>query len=319
MTVRVTAFSGNTLTNNCNICMANNILLLSISIGIDPISSYPTVFQFPESLSRRLTSDMNVIQLIIAFFAVTLDEFVTLILFFSKCYQNDGASDGFTILDVFLGHVLGFSVVIGISFICSSASWMIPIGSLKWLGLFPLGLGLYDLIKRINRACNPRPSNTTTKDNEESLLLHDQRSSQNKSTPTKDYDTLNNNTEEVSSSSIEQYIGHFFRPNVWKVAGVALSEASEEVTVFAPLFALATQSTSSRGSFVIILILFYSLLFLEIFVAYFCSYIIHREDSYSGDATQSGLRRSLSSLWTSFVKFGLPLILIGLGLSILLA
>ena len=127
-----------------------------------------------------------IIQSIFAFCIVNIDEFIVLLLFFTKAIAphhpqtNDG--DQLTVFQIISGQIIGFTIIIGISLFGSLFGFFIPYDYLALLGFFPLVLGLYELYKVVNywrKQCGSRNTSHFYKIEENRPLNHDYSSYQN--------------------------------------------------------------------------------------------------------------------------------------------
>lgn len=100
-------------------------------------------------------------QFFFAFWAVTLDEFVILVLFFSRCFIPNQSMQS---IQVFVGHIIAFSLIIALSIAIGSGGLIIPYKYLSYLGLIPISIGAYDLLKRIPRFIRCDSSQSTSID-----------------------------------------------------------------------------------------------------------------------------------------------------------
>ncbi len=337
-----------------------------------------------------MMSKAILVQFFLSFLAVTLDEFVVLILFFSRSFQND---ESLLTIQVFVGHIVGFTLVVALSLAIGCAGLVIPLRYLSYLGLIPIYLGLHDLVKRIPRYCKrfqskPQHQQQTaafrddSSDDEENnpqqwpnrgielappvqgvienlpLLqsqLH-QPAATYASITAKATDNLRIEHSSPSVSSITvnsaEATKHSCSPHMWSrlaitdpdmmyVIGAALAEASEEIAVFAPLFALLVQLPTTRASaassvshteaatptlknghlswqslstLLAMICWLYVLLLAELCLAYAIALYL----SAPAMETQRSTVSPWTWVWERIVKLGMPVVLIAVGVTVLM-
>ena len=249
---------------------------------------------------------------IIVFTAVNLDEFVVLIVFFSKVDHEE-----FKIIHVILGQLIGFTIVFGIScigFLFRNQNF-INLKYVALLGLVPLIMGLWDLVKVIrywHGQCNNNSksnSNLTRSTLDEPLIhdddvaiLHDDEHFVLNGNTTKGR-ALSTTSDTSSDSDDDSWIKntcsavlrHILHPSTLIVCLTIIADGGEEIGVFLPLLASSDPLTAG-----VIIITFYILIALQCFLAYSlvrCKYI--------------------GSYISRYSKNVLPFVLIALGVYIL--
>lgn len=341
------------------------------------------------------------VQVTLAFLAVTLDEFVVLILFFARSFQPE---ETLLTSQVVLGHIVGFTLVLVLSLAVGCAGLVIPASYLSLLGLIPISLGVYDLYKRLPRFCGTAASAygaiSSDKMGNSSRSESSSSSSQGEDPEigfADDTDDENAETDDYSPVTIDGEGGKsrkrvemrsvgagsdggeqahllasqqaanyaavprspssstivappsipttatplyppddegyytvwqrwsFMDPDMLLVIGTALAEASEEIAVFAPLFAVMLDypsvensihdgalSWSTISTFGTVMSALYVLLLLELLAAYLVARCALSSVSSSSSSS------SFKWWWDRFIKLGMPLVLIGVGLSVVL-
>ena len=341
------------------------------------------------------------VQVTLAFLAVTLDEFVVLILFFARSFHPE---ETLLTSQVVLGHIVGFTLVLVLSLAIGCAGLVIPARYLSFLGFIPIGLGIYDLYKRLPRFCgtatsaygaissdkmghSPRSESSTSSSQGEDPEIGFADDTDEENVETDDYSPVTIDEDESlpkkitkqvelrsvggggggeqahlltsqpkanyaavphspssptaaspSISSVPQLNAPQYQSDdegyysVWQrwslmdpdmllVIGTALADASEEIAVFAPLFAVMLDypsvetslhdgalAWSTIATFGTVMCALYLLLLLELLAAYLVARC----------ALSSASSSSFKWWWDRFVKLGLPLVLIGVGVSVVI-
>jgi cadmium resistance protein CadD (predicted permease) len=288
-------------------------------------------------------ANVDIFKAVVAFIGVSFDEFVVLILFFSRIYNEKSS---WTAFQVIVGHVMAFAVVVGISLAVGAlGGFIIPIELLGLLGVVPLWLGLHDLKKRIPRyfpncrsmiccgMCDS--SNGIANLNNHNRNQYTALSSQ--STQPGVYGSIGaGNCEaavELAPTKRDEEVGrddnnreiaeqdrscrdHICNKNVWIVFGSGLSEGSEEVAVFSTLFSALIKKDATHGvtswkssilAFTIILL--FACLALQLLVAFFVASSCARHMASNSKEEKSG--------WEIALKLGAPTLLVVLGIAVL--
>jgi cadmium resistance protein CadD (predicted permease) len=114
---------------------------------------------------------MNFLQIllkaIISFVIVNIDEFIVLLLFFTKAIAvhhsqkksrgREEEDDQLTVFQIIAGQIIGFSIIIVISLLGSIFGLLVPYEYIALIGLVPFGLGCYELyrvLKYWTRKCS---------------------------------------------------------------------------------------------------------------------------------------------------------------------
>eukprot|EP01033_Poteriospumella_lacustris_P018735 gene18735-13498_t len=244
------------------------------------------------------------VQVTLAFLAVTLDEFVVLILFFARSFHPE---ETLLTSQVVLGHIVGFTLVLVLSLAIGCTGLVIPARYLSFLGFIPIGLGIYDLYKRLPRFCGTATSAYGAISSDK--MGHSPRSESSTSSSQGEDPEIGfaDDTDEENRWSLMD-------PDMLLVIGTALAEASEEIAVFAPLFAVMLDypsvetslhdgalAWSTIATFGTVMCALYLLLLLELLAAYLVARC----------ALSSASSSSFKWWWDRFVKLGLPLVLVG--------
>jgi cadmium resistance protein CadD (predicted permease) len=80
----------------------------------------------------------------IAFVTVNIDEFFILVIFFARSFDH---SHSLKPIEVVLGQLIGFTVVLALSVLGGAAGVVIPLNYISLLGVLPLLYGIYELYK----------------------------------------------------------------------------------------------------------------------------------------------------------------------------
>lgn len=263
------------------------------------------------------------LQASVSFVFVNLDEFVVLILFFTQANTKD-----FTSWHVFLGQLLGFSIVLLISLLgalCGAS--VLTYDYLALLGLLPLCLGIYDLYRVVmfwrKRFLKKSKANEPKQDSANSgggyyqmAPLSDPEEGKNTSAGKDDSssDDSGSDGEEdgVLMTTYKGLCGSLCNVNVVVVSAVIVADGSEEIAVFLPLLAAANNQhasdahTSLSFAAIAIIVLFYTLILLQCFLAFALV-----------NFSRSCLDNGSVNFASRYSKNILPFILIGLGLYVL--
>jgi cadmium resistance transport/sequestration family protein len=138
-----------------------------------------------------------------AFAATNIDDIVILMLFFAQIGST------FRPKHIVVGQYLGFLGLILASLPGFFGGFFIPRPWLGWLGLIPMGIGLYDLFRRSS----------------------DETSIQ----------TLSNSRRDLSTAKPGQLsFARLFNPQVYRVAGVTFANGGDNIGIYVPLFASST-------------------------------------------------------------------------------
>lgn len=234
---------------------------------------------------------------IISFIAVSLDEFVVLIAFFS---QSDTK---FKKVHVVLGQIIGFTVVIGISLLGGCFKFFISIEYLSLVGFIPLFLGIYDLFKVI-KFWSKKYLDQTSNEDEKEELMNISNYEYNSISIDSENITVSSEVSELSSAGDDEnflssyyikFCSHILNFNVLKVSATIISDASEEIGVFLPIF-----STSKNDEIFVIILVYYVLILLQCFLAN--AIVDHKQ---------------YGSIISRYSKNIIPFILIAIGLFVL--
>ena len=253
-----------------------------------------------------------VVKASIVFAAVNLDEFAVLIIFFSKVDHKE-----FKNIHVILGQLIGFTIVFGISCIglLFRNQSFINLKYVALLGLVPLVMGLFDLVKvirywyaecNIDRKSNSKVTRSTLDEplihDDDVAILHDDEHfvlnghTTNHHTLSTTSDTSNDSDDDSwIKHTCSGILGHILHPSTLIVCLTIIADGGEEIGVFLPLLA-----SSDRLTAWVVIITLYILIALQCFLAYSlvrCKYI--------------------GSYISRYSKNVLPFVLIGLGVYIL--
>ena len=262
--------------------------------------------------SSKATILAAVVKATIVFAAVNLDEFAVLIVFFSKVDHKE-----FKNIHVILGQLIGFTIVFGISCIglLFGNQNFINLKYIGLLGLVPLIMGLFDLVKVIrywHRQCNNNSksnSNLTRSTLDEPLIhdddvaiLHDDEhfvlnghTTNHHTLSTASDASFDSDDDSWIKNTCGSFLSLILHPSTLVVCLTIIADGGEEIGVFLPLLASSDRLTAG-----VIIITFYILIALQCFLAYSlvrCKYI--------------------GSYISRYSKNVLPFVLIALGVYIL--
>jgi cadmium resistance protein CadD (predicted permease) len=142
-----------------------------------------------------------------AFAATNIDDLFVLLLFFSQVNQNEVDRIRVRCRSIVLGQYLGFTVLVVISLLGFLGRLVIPTDWLRWLGLFPIAIGLASLWSAATETENP-PSPATL--------------------------------AELPNASRNKSWWHFGRDRTAEVAVVTIANGSDNLSIYIPLFANQT-------------------------------------------------------------------------------
>jgi cadmium resistance transport/sequestration family protein len=138
-----------------------------------------------------------------AFAATNIDDIVILMLFFAQVGST------FRPRHIIAGQYLGFLGLIVASLPGFFGGFLIPRPWLGWLGLIPIGIGLYDLFR---------------KDSDETSIQ-----------------TISNSRRDLPTAQpMRSPFVHLFNPQVYRVAGVTFANGGDNIGIYVPLFASST-------------------------------------------------------------------------------
>ena len=249
---------------------------------------------------------------IIVFAAVNLDEFAVLIIFFSKVDHEE-----FKNIHVIFGQLIGFTIVFGIS--CIGLLFrnqnFINLKYTALLGLVPLVMGLFDLVKVIRywyAQCNidSKSNSKVTRSTLDEPLIHDDdvailhddehfvlngHTTNHHALSTTSDASSDSDDDSWITSACSGVLSHILHPSTLIVCLTIIADGGEEIGVFLPLLASSDRLTAG-----VIIITFYILIALQCFLAY------------------SLVRRKyIGSYISRYSKNVLPFVLIALGVYIL--
>jgi cadmium resistance transport/sequestration family protein len=169
---------------------------------------------------------------IIAFTASNIDDIIILLLFFSQVDRN------FRPRHIFIGQYLGFAAIILLSLPGFFGGLVIPREWIGFLGLFPIAIGIKQLVKREEENTEVQTVNTVNTEFLESSLVN----------------------------PVSSFLLSIFHPNTYKVASITVANGGDNISIYIPLF--AGQNIASLG---IILAVFFGMIGVWCSIAYLLS------------------------------------------------
>lgn len=289
-----------------------------------------------------MISSLILWQGVVAFVAVSIDEFFVLITFFLRAHDSQSS---LTSTDVVLGQLLGFTLVLCLSLIIGFSGLYVPAAYVALLGIFPVLIGCHDFFGVVRfwykKSMKPSSKSSATK-TRGSLIpcgADSKRGYQSLEDGGVQLYTTNTVTESVdasqdvipgdkqegdveSDSSVCDSSGDgngdqeqtflsiccshcqpsLCSPNVLLVTATVLAEGSEELAIFAPLCA-SVAAIGGLWGLLSLIIVFYFLVLLQCFAAYLIVYSV------------AGQRAG--KMVAQYSKNVTPLLLIALGMWIL--
>jgi cadmium resistance transport/sequestration family protein len=138
-----------------------------------------------------------------AFAATNIDDILILMLFFAQVGST------FRPRHIVAGQYLGFLGLVLASLPGFFGGFLIPRPWLGWLGLIPIGIGLYDLFRRSSDETSIQ------------IIPHSRR-------------------DPLTTSSMRSPFARLFNPQIYRVAGVTFANGGDNIGIYIPLFASTT-------------------------------------------------------------------------------
>ena len=239
----------------------------------------------------------------ISFIAVNLDEFIVLIIFFSKVDHQEYKN-----IDVVLGQLIGFTLIFTLSLVGALLGSYVPYVWLALLGIVPFLIGavqFYKVLrfwlskckKRIQKNTNTGQQSTENGQQNPSApqisALHEEQNDSKNNEEKSDTDSSKSN--EFLVKTVLRYTARYIRPSIVNVTIVIIADGAEEIGVFIPLIA-----STPIYELPVIFVVFYILIFIQCYAAYLL--VNHK---------------TLGSVISRYSKNIVPFVLMGLGLYIL--